>query len=85
MHELNIIKLAPGKTLQDAREWENAPAGPPPFSAAGGINAFSADGSGYMTLNLEPGNYVAICNVPDPGTGVPHSHLGMLKEFTVQG
>jgi hypothetical protein len=85
MHELNIIKLAPGKTLQDAQAWEGAPAGPPPFSAAGGINAFSADGSGYMTLDLQPGHYVAICNVPDPGTGVPHSHLGMFKEFSVQG
>jgi len=85
MHELNIVKLATGKTLRDALEWEQAPAGPPPFAAAGGMNAFSADGSGYMTLDLEPGTYVAICNVPDPSSGTPHSHLGMVKEFTVQG
>jgi len=83
LHELNIVKLAAGKTVQDVLAWENAPAGPPPFEAAGGINAFSADGSGYLTLDLQPGTYLAVCNVPDPASGLPHSHLGMLKQFTV--
>jgi hypothetical protein len=85
MHELNIVKLADGKTAQDLLVWQNAPAGPPPFAAVGGINAFSADGSGYMTLDLEPGTYLAICNVPDPRTGLAHTHLGMIKQFTVEG
>jgi hypothetical protein len=84
MHELNVVKLAAGKTAEDVVAWLSAPAGPPPFEDVGGINAFSADGSGYMTLNLQPGAYAAICNVPDPGSGVPHSHLGMLKQFTVE-
>ncbi|MBV9169831.1 MAG: hypothetical protein JOZ81_07085 [Chloroflexi bacterium] len=83
MHELNILKLAPGKTAADALAWEEAPAGPPPFEAAGGMNAFSTSGSGYMTLDLQPGNYLAICNVPDPASGAAHSHLGMIKNFTV--
>jgi hypothetical protein len=85
MHELNVLKLAPNKTLQDALAWEVSPAGPPPFEAAGGINAFSADGSGYMTLDLQPGTYVAVCNVPDPASGMPHTHRGLLKQFTVKG
>ena len=83
LHELNIVKLAAGKTAQDVQAWENAPAGPPPFEAAGGINAFSADGSGYLTLDLQPGTYLAVCNVPDQASGQPHSHLGMFKQFTV--
>jgi hypothetical protein len=83
MHELNVLKLAPGKTSQDVIDWANAPAGPPPFEADGGMNAFSADGSGYMTLDLQPGTYVAICNVPDPASGQPHAHLGMIRQFTV--
>jgi uncharacterized cupredoxin-like copper-binding protein len=83
MHELNVLKLAPGKTAQDVVDWETAPSGPPPFEAAGGMNAFSTGGSGYMTLDLQPGTYVAICNVPDPASGVPHAHLGMIRPFTV--
>jgi hypothetical protein len=37
-----------------------------------------------MTVDLEPGTYVAICNIPDPASGMPHSRLGMLRQFTVQ-
>ena len=46
MHELNVLKMAPGKTAEDVLAWETTPAGPPPFEAVGGMNAFSADGSG---------------------------------------
>jgi uncharacterized cupredoxin-like copper-binding protein len=83
IHELNLLKLAPGTTAQDVVAWTRNPSGPPPFEAVGGINAFSQDGAGYMTVVLEPGNYVAVCNVPDPASGAPHSELGMVKEFTV--
>jgi hypothetical protein len=85
IHELNIVKLAPGTSLDNALEWAKAPAGPPPFEFVGGINAFGADGSGYMHLDLTPGQYVAVCNVPDPATNLPHAHLGMYKAFSVDG
>lgn len=84
-HELNVLKLAPGVSQQDLLEWEDAPGGPPPFQAVGGINGFSVEGSGYMTLDLEPGTYVAVCHIPDPATGIAHAHLGMIKTFTVPG
>jgi uncharacterized cupredoxin-like copper-binding protein len=84
VHELNIIRLAPGKTLEAARQFFLAPAGPPPFEAVGGINAFDKSGAGYMTLELTPGEYAAICNVPDPVSGRPHLHLGMIKAFSVK-
>jgi hypothetical protein len=83
IHELNLLKLAPGATVQDVVAWSRNPAAPPPFEAVGGINAFSQDGAGYMTVALEPGNYIAVCNVPDPASGAAHSQLGMIKEFTV--
>lgn len=85
LHELNIVKLASGKSIDDLLAWEKAPAGPPPFESVGGINAFSADGSGYMTLDLAPGTYVALCRVPDPASGVAHEHLGMIQQFTIRG
>jgi len=83
MHELNVLKLAPGKTTQDLIDWDADSGAPPPVEAMGGMNAFSVNGSGYMTLDLQPGTYVAICNVPDPASGVSHAHLGMMREFTV--
>ncbi len=83
IHELNVVKLQPGKTAEDVLAWDTAPAGPPPYAAVGGINAFSVDGSGSMTLDLQPGTYLALCRVPDPASGVPHTHLGMVKQFTV--
>jgi len=85
MHELNVLRLSADKTVEDVLAWEQAHAGPPPFELAGGMNAFSPTGSGYLMLDLQPGTYAAICDIKDPNTGVPHSHLGMLKQFIVQG
>ena len=84
-HELDVVKLAPGKTEDDLLGWDAAPSGPPPFASVGGLNGLSAGATGYMTLDLEPGTYVAVCHIPDPGSGVPHLHLGMFKRFTVPG
>jgi hypothetical protein len=47
------------------------------------MNAVSAHGTGSMTLCLEPGTYEASRNVPDPVSGVSHSLLGMIRQFTV--
>jgi uncharacterized cupredoxin-like copper-binding protein len=82
-HELNILKLAPGKTTQDVLAWMADPSTPPPFEAVGGMNGLGAAVDGYMTVDLQPGSYVAICNIPDPGSGWPHSRLGMIRTFTV--
>ena len=61
-----------------------APAGPPPFVAVGGMQGLSNGASGYLNLDFAAGNYVAICNIPDPATGKPHSALGMVHPFTVK-
>jgi len=60
------------------------PAGPPPFTAVGGLQTVGIDGDGYVNLNLEPGEYAAICRVTEPKSGLSHVHLGMIKGFTVQ-
>jgi hypothetical protein len=85
-HEMALIKLAQGKTEQEALAYlgEQNPAGPPPFTDAGGIGALGLDKSGWVTLNLDAGAYVALCFVPDPKSGMPHFMLGMATPFTVQ-
>ena len=83
-HELVVVKLGQGKTVADVMTWYRAPSGPPPFEAVGGINGLSAGETGYMTLDLQPGAYAAICMVPDPASGQAHLHLGMVRAFAVQ-
>lgn len=84
-HEMSLIKLASGKTMQDAIAFLSnpQPSGPPPFTDAGGIGALAPNASGWAELNLSSGHYVALCFVPDPGTGKAHFMLGMMKEFDI--
>lgn len=85
-HEMGIIKLAQGKTISDALNFLNqaAPSGPPPFTDAGGMGALQPGTSAWVKLDLQPGNYAALCFVPDIKTGKPHYMLGMYRAFTVQ-
>lgn len=89
-HEFNVIKIAPGKTVADVKAFFDPapgapPAGPPPGLPVGGMNALGTGGSGIAVLNLTPGDYAAICNVPDQSRphGDSHLHLGMIKGFSV--
>jgi hypothetical protein len=62
---------------------EGAMEGPPVFSA-GGIQAMDVGTTGWMVLELEPADYVALCFVPSPEhQGQPHMALGMITSFTV--
>jgi plastocyanin len=84
-HEMNLLKLAEGKELADVFAFfAGQVQGPPPFSGAGGMQGLEVNGAGWVKLDLTPGNYVAICNIPDPETGKSHAELGMVSVFTVQ-
>lgn len=84
-HELTILRLAPGKTAADFRSWLRTGAnGPPPVAgSAGGANALAPGLHMWVQLNLAPGDYVAVCFVPDDeGNHPPHAVLGMVQGFT---
>lgn len=83
-HEINLMKLAEGKTLDDVAAWMAKPEGAPPFYNVGGYNGVDAQKAGWMDLDLTPGQYVAICHIPDPASGKPHDALGMVLPFMVQ-
>jgi hypothetical protein len=54
----------------------------PPFVELGGAAPMSPSYTNYPVLNLEAGDYFAICFVPDAATGAPHYTMGMIAPFT---
>lgn len=38
----------------------------------------------WMTVTFDPGTYVGLCFIPDPGSGMPHAMMGMYAIFTVE-
>ena len=83
-HEVEIVKLAPGKTMKDLAAWMAKFEGPGPADAIGGIIGVAKGSTGYFNVELSAGNYVMICFAPDAKDGKPHLEHGMIKEFTVQ-
>ncbi len=82
-HEMTLVKLADGKSVTDVLNFMKAPSGQPPFTYAGGIAALSPGLTGYVSVNLQSGNYVVMCNVTDVSTGKPHFDEGMITPLTV--
>lgn len=82
-HELNIVRLNAGKNLQDILSFFRAPSGRPPFEEFGGMATLAAESSGWLKLDLEPGNYAVLSAIPDPHTGVFQLVQGLLAAFTV--
>jgi len=83
-HDINLAKLDDTANLDDLNNWmdwsnpkgliEPAPSG---ITFLGGLNNMSAREKGYFTVNLEPGRYVLIAEVPNP------TSKNMLKTFTI--
>jgi uncharacterized cupredoxin-like copper-binding protein len=81
-HEVELVKLAPGKTVQDLVAWIADPQGPPPGSALGGIAGMRYGVVQSFTHDFAPGEYGLICFLPGPD-GKPHFMHGMMQQFTV--
>jgi hypothetical protein len=83
-HELALLKLAPGKKVEDFAVWaETGMKGPPPAEPLGGVVLLDKGASGTFTADLTKGDYGLICFVPDAKDGKPHLAHGMMKTFTV--
>lgn len=84
-HEMMIFRMAPGKSVADLMTMFTDPKAPPAAMPMGGMQALSKGRTGYIELNLEPGDYVLACFIPSPThEGKPHAMLGMVRPFTVQ-
>jgi hypothetical protein len=90
-HEMDVIRLAPGKTMADVKKAMMGNSQPKWITNIGGWGALSPGQTEWAHLNLTPGNYVLMCWVPDqmgyPGhkaTNKPHVMLGMIRMVTVK-
>lgn len=86
-HEVVLVRLAPGRTADEARDWsERGQEGPPPGVMLNGSAALAVGASSLITNDFTPGRYAVICFMPDTrGRSVqPHAHVGMLTTFTVR-
>ena len=83
-HEVQLVQLAPGKTVKEVLDWLGKPEGPPPGKAMGGIAGMEPGMTEYFTANFTPGKYGLICFLPDVKDGKPHLAHGMVQEITVK-
>src|SRR6185295_1991323 len=85
LHHAQLIRLARGKTVQDFRQALQAdPRIPDWAELLGGPNAVIPGERATAIVNLEPGNYLVVCWIPDKDNR-PHVALGMVKPFKVRG
>ena len=82
-HEVNIVRLANGKSTRDILTFFRHPSGPPPFEEMGGMATLAPGSSGWMTIHLAAGHYAAFSAIPDPQTGEFQLTQGLLTAFTV--
>ena len=52
LHGINLVELAPGKTVGDVVKWHRQPGGPPPMASLGGV-AVKPGEEGVTTLELK--------------------------------
>jgi uncharacterized cupredoxin-like copper-binding protein len=52
----------------------------------GGVAALTPGRVAQFAVDVVPGEYALVCFVPDQkdGQGRPHTHYGMLRQFTVR-
>jgi hypothetical protein len=85
-HHAIVGKLGEGKTLEDVQDFvsKGAQGPPPPWFDDAPIDQtlISPGQNAGIVLDLEEGNYVLLCFMPDP-EGQPHVVHGMAQTFEV--
>jgi hypothetical protein len=82
-HQVSIVRLLPGRGIDQAVKWAENPSGPPPFEGVGGTTNLARERSVNLTVDLLPGDYVLLCTTYNPLSKQLHSHHGMIKQIRV--
>jgi hypothetical protein len=84
LHELALLKLAPGKTAADFAAWDKGGMkGAPPAEPIGGVVGLDKGASATFTADLTAGDYALMCFIPDSKDGKLHYMHGMMKPIKV--
>jgi len=84
-HEIELFQLAPGKTLPELISWLSGPMkSQPPAKPMGGVMNVPPGGKAEVRVTTTPGQWAAVCFIPDAKDGKPHFMKGMQYAFTVE-
>ncbi len=81
-HEVGLVKLAPGKTMENLKAWLQNPQSPLPAYSVGGVSALATNAEAYFEVDLTSGDYALLCFVTAPD-GRPHTEHGMIKHIRI--
>jgi uncharacterized cupredoxin-like copper-binding protein len=82
-HEVVFARLTNGATFADAEPFLQGQGPEPSLEAVGGTVGMAPGQRAWVTVDLPPGDYLALCFIPDTASGAPHAFLGMWATFTV--
>lgn len=83
-HELLLLKLEPGASVQDfLRLYEPGIPRNPAGRTIGGVTGLAPGRTGVLPLRLEPGRYGILCFLADPKWPRPHFMDGMWMDIDV--
>lgn len=84
-HEIVLFKLAPGKTIKDLQAWLPVSDRDPnvPGMPSGGVVGLEKGQHAFFTANLDAGDYVLVCFLPDAKDQQPHFVHGMVQAVKI--
>lgn len=84
VHQVGVIRLVDGKTLDDITAWLESEEGPLPWEDVAFWNVMSPGQLSWGELDLPAGNFLVLDFLPDfNNDGAPNFSLGMVAELTV--
>jgi hypothetical protein len=81
-HEVALLRLGPGKTMEDFQAWMQEPQGPPPGNPVGGVSSLAPRLEAYFDVELTAGDYLVLCFVTAPD-GRSHVEHGMIQHVRI--
>jgi len=82
-HDLLVVRLRPGKTIDDVRRWDRDRAEAPPFVYVGGLTPMSNGVTAQTKLLLQSGVHVVLCAMRHAGTRERDYQRGVMASFKV--
>jgi hypothetical protein len=82
-HQVWLVRLLPGKSVEQAMRWAEYPEGPAPFDPVGGTTGLGPGRSVNLSVDLMAGDYALLCTLFNPLSKKTHSAHGMVKPIRV--